>query len=93
MIKKFGKTISKNLLDDLASRFIINLPVEERLDTIRLFFNIEDAHWFYLDYYCEHGSRNKKCNLTKFAIQLLNHIPSLAHTVRNIDENMKKFIK
>lgn len=37
----------------LYSRFIINVPEEERTDLIRIFFQIEIAHWFYLDFYCE----------------------------------------
>ncbi|KAL5004972.1 hypothetical protein ScPMuIL_018428 [Solemya velum] len=40
------------VLDDLCSRFIINIPEEERQDRIRIFFQIELAHWFYLDFYC-----------------------------------------
>lgn len=37
----------------LLSRFIINVPEEERTDLIRIFFQIEIAHWFYLDFYCD----------------------------------------
>ena len=37
----------------VLSRFIINIPEEERTDLIRIFFQIEIAHWFYLDFYCE----------------------------------------
>lgn len=44
--------IPRDILDDLASRFIINVPVEERSDLIRICFQIELAHWFYLDFYC-----------------------------------------
>ena len=29
------------------------MPEEERSDLIRIFFQIEIAHWFYLDFYCE----------------------------------------
>ncbi len=41
------------VLSDLCSRFIINVPEEERTDLIRIFFQIEIAHWFYLDFYCD----------------------------------------
>ena len=41
------------LLSQMTSRFIINVPEEERSDLIRIFFQIEIAHWFYLDFYCE----------------------------------------
>ena len=29
------------------------MPEEERSDLIRIFFQIEIAHWFYLDFYCD----------------------------------------
>ncbi len=41
-----------------SSRFIINVPDEERSDMIRLFFQIELAHWFYLDFYCDTSFSN-----------------------------------
>ena len=34
------------------------MPEEERTDLIRIFFQIEIAHWFYLDFYCEASSYN-----------------------------------
>jgi hypothetical protein len=37
-------------LDDLAARFIINLPKEEFQSFERLCFQIEQAHWFYIDH-------------------------------------------
>ena len=46
-------TIPEGVLSDLCSRFIINVSEEERSDLIRIFFQIEIAHWFYLDFYCE----------------------------------------
>jgi len=46
-------TIPEGVLSDLCSRFIINVPEEERTDLIRVFFQIEIAHWFYLDFYCD----------------------------------------
>jgi len=33
------------------SRFLINIPHEERRDVVRLCFQIELAHWFYIDFY------------------------------------------
>lgn len=35
------------------SRFIINVPEEERQNLIRICFQIELAHWFYIDFYCD----------------------------------------
>jgi len=38
-------------LDDLCSRFLINLPARSKRNMIRLGFEIELAHWYYLDCY------------------------------------------
>ena len=34
-------------LSDVEARFILNLPDTELNQTDRLFFQIEQAHWFY----------------------------------------------
>lgn len=49
------------------SRFIINIPEEERQDLIRIFFQIELAHWFYLDFYCEENADLKQCGIKEFS--------------------------
>ncbi|CAI2167837.1 9478_t:CDS:2 [Funneliformis geosporum] len=40
------------ILDDLSSRFIINVPEEELASVERICFQIEQAHWFYEDFHC-----------------------------------------
>lgn len=60
--------ISKDILDDLGSRFIINVPENERQNLIRVCFQIELAHWFYLDFYCV--AQKQKCGIKQFAFQL-----------------------
>ncbi|KAI1905169.1 hypothetical protein AGOR_G00013370 [Albula goreensis] len=42
--------IPTGVLDDLCSRFILHIPSEERDNAIRVCFQIELAHWFYLDF-------------------------------------------
>lgn len=44
--------IPSDILDDLASRFIINVPDMELNNLIRICFQVEQAHWFYLDFFC-----------------------------------------
>ncbi|XP_073990530.1 decapping mRNA 2 isoform X2 [Rhodnius prolixus] len=66
------------------SRFIINVPEEERNDIIRLCFQIELAHWFYLDFYTR-GLRDKKtCGIKEFAFQIFRHIPYLQPYACNV---------
>lgn len=60
--------ISSDILDDLGCRFIINVPENERQNLIRVCFQIELAHWFYLDFYCV--AQKQKCGIKQFAYQL-----------------------
>ncbi|TRY90403.1 hypothetical protein DNTS_025317 [Danionella cerebrum] len=48
--------IPKGVLDDLCSRFILHIPSEERDNAIRVCFQIELAHWFYLDFCLQNSS-------------------------------------
>ncbi|XP_058462912.1 m7GpppN-mRNA hydrolase [Malaya genurostris] len=75
--------ISSDILDDLGSRFIINVPVEERENLIRICFQIELAHWFYLDFYC--SVQKQKCGIKQFAFQLFEHIPFLRPHLISVD--------
>ena len=60
-----------NPLFPSCSRFIVNVPEEERKDLVRLCFQIELAHWFYIDFYCsEEGSTRKHCSFKEFAANI-----------------------
>lgn len=70
---KENHQIPSDILDDLASRFIINVPVEERSDFIRICFQIELAHWFYLDFYCSvEEEKLIPCGIKQFAYHLFH---------------------
>uniref|UniRef100_A0A182YAY5 m7GpppN-mRNA hydrolase n=2 Tax=Anopheles stephensi TaxID=30069 RepID=A0A182YAY5_ANOST len=75
--------ISSDIMDDLASRFIINVPEEERKNLIRICFQMELAHWFYLDFYCAEGKH--KCGIKQFAQQMFKHVPFLQPHWPNVD--------
>lgn len=38
------------ILHDLASRFLINIPAHEKKDMVRICFQVELAHWYYIDF-------------------------------------------
>ncbi|XP_017086265.1 uncharacterized protein LOC108118208 isoform X2 [Drosophila eugracilis] len=90
--------IPSDILDDLASRFIINVPDMELNNLIRMCFQIELAHWFYLDFFCapETGEDGEtpKCvqrklptvGIKQFAMQLFQHIPFLNKHFGTVDE-------
>ncbi|KAI6058194.1 M7GpppN-mRNA hydrolase isoform X2 [Aix galericulata] len=53
--------IPSSVLDDLCSRFILHIPSEERDNAIRVCFQIELAHWFYLDFYMQNTPGLPQC--------------------------------
>ncbi|XP_053611253.1 m7GpppN-mRNA hydrolase [Plodia interpunctella] len=80
-------SIPIDILDDLCSRFIINLPQEDRGNLVRICFQIELAHWFYLDYYCtDESNRLNPCGIREFAAHIFQHVPQLREHIRNLDE-------
>lgn len=96
-VTKNGLQIPSDILDDLASRFIINNPDMELSNFIRICFQIELAHWFYLDFFCaavgdqpHHEELRKRklptCGMKQFAIQIFQHIPFLREHVSSIDQ-------
>jgi len=42
--------IDIDIIEDILCRFIFNLPKAEQT-TDRIFFHIQNAHWFYSDFY------------------------------------------
>ena len=55
-IKKKKKESNMNLktaVNAVVARFILSWPEEIPLDSIRLFFQLEQAHWFYEDFYAD----------------------------------------
>lgn len=75
-----------------CSRFIINVPEEERKDLVRICFQIELAHWFYLDFYCtEENPKLKSCNMKDFATHIFQHIPFLKPHVQRIDAVLEEW--
>ncbi|KAG0728493.1 m7GpppN-mRNA hydrolase [Chionoecetes opilio] len=72
--------IPTDLLDDIASRFLLDAPESELGDPISLCFLTELAYWFYLDEYAEEDDSLNNIKFDPFAQQLLNllHCNTLA---------------
>lgn len=83
--------IKEDVVDDLCSRFIINIPQEERSDLVRVCFHIELAHWFYIDYYCSEDDKLPKCQFKEFARIIFNNVPFLQQHVSKVDSVIDKF--
>lgn len=83
--------IPEDVVDDLCSRFIINIPQEERSDLIRVCFHIELAHWFYIDYYCSEQKELPKCQFREFARIVFINVPFLQQHVSKVDSVIDKW--
>ncbi|CAF1168766.1 unnamed protein product [Rotaria sordida] len=83
--------IPAKVLDDLCSRFIINIPAEQRDDLVRVLFAVELAHWFYIDFYCEDDDDLYVCNIREFAQQIFHHCPFLRDYVHNLDSILSRW--
>ncbi|NXA92186.1 DCP2 hydrolase, partial [Melanocharis versteri] len=59
------------------SRFILHIPSEERDNAIRVCFQIELAHWFYLDFYMQNTPGLPQCGIRDFAKADILHCPFL----------------
>ena len=53
----------KEALEDVHTRFILNLPASELETADRLFFQLEQAWWFYEDWICD---KNPEKQLPRF---------------------------
>jgi len=80
-------SIPVEILDEIAARFIVNLNDEERKDTVRICFQLEEAHWFYIDFYVNKQPHLnlQGGNIRTFAEHMLKHVHFLREHVVNLD--------
>ncbi|KAG6890414.1 hypothetical protein C0995_008768 [Termitomyces sp. Mi166 len=67
----------EEVLDDLSSRFILNLPDDELSSLERICFQVEQAHWFYEDFIREENPKFPSLPLKKFSEMLFQTCPLL----------------
>jgi len=80
-------SIPLDILDELAARFIIPMREEERADLVRVCFLIEQAHWFYIDFYVnESHHKLAGSNMKEFAAHIFQHIPFLRQHADRVDQ-------
>ncbi|KAF0980826.1 hypothetical protein FDP41_013309 [Naegleria fowleri] len=81
-----------DIILELVVKFIMNCPEEEHENFDRLFFQIEEAFWFYLDFYREQNPSLPKFNLNQFADQVFLVCPHLQPFRKSVDEHIQSFI-
>jgi mRNA-decapping enzyme subunit 2 len=63
---KNGGLPPQELLDDLCSRLVLNVPKEDQQSFERILFLVENAHWFYEDNSVEKNPSLKSFTLKEF---------------------------
>jgi mRNA-decapping enzyme subunit 2 len=80
-------------LEDLSSRFILNVPEEEIASSDRIYFQVEQAHWFYEDFLRPRFAHLPGFGLKKFAELLFTACPVLeACTAEQLQELYRRFL-
>ncbi|KAL5708131.1 5'-(N(7)-methylguanosine 5'-triphospho)-[mRNA] hydrolase [Ranunculus cassubicifolius] len=82
---------SQELLDDLCSRFVLNVPREDLESFERILFLVEQAHWFYEDNSVEQNPSLKSLSLREFTSLMFNSCVALRPYIAHIDDIYKDF--
>ncbi|CAL6349365.1 unnamed protein product [Bathycoccus prasinos] len=80
------------LLEDLAMRFVLNVPAEELANPNRILFLIELAWWHYEDFSRKNDATLPKFSLSNFAELLYLTIPQLKRFAPKAKEIYGKFV-
>ncbi|XP_020579312.1 mRNA-decapping enzyme subunit 2 [Phalaenopsis equestris] len=81
----------QELLDDLCSRFVLNVPQEDLESFERIFFLLEQAHWFYEDNSVEQNPALKSLSFKEFTSLMFNNCAALRPYINHIDDIYKDF--
>ncbi|XP_058101756.1 mRNA-decapping enzyme subunit 2-like isoform X1 [Magnolia sinica] len=81
----------QELLDDLCSRFVLNVPQEDLQSFERILFLVEQAHWFYEDNSMEQNPLLKALSLREFTSLMFNSCAALRPYIAHIDDIYKDF--
>ena len=76
-----SKSALQDAFDDLSVQFIMNCPAEEFQSFERLFFQLEQAHWFYEDFMREQSPSLRGFKLQASLLPLGDSVTE-AHTRR-----------
>lgn len=79
------------VMDELQSRFLVNLPASELASSERLFFQIEQCYWFYEDFYADQYAHLQHVKLNDFAQQMFIHCKMLQPLARRCHELFQDF--
>ncbi|BGP27904.1 mRNA-decapping enzyme subunit 2 [Rhodotorula toruloides] len=92
----FASLQLEQVLDDLAARFIVNLPQEELESMDRVCFQIEQAHWYYEDFIrptASNPSLLPSYSLKAFSLLMFKSCPLLHDLVPQHQTIWESFMK
>ncbi|KAF8140269.1 Dcp2, box A domain-containing protein [Boletus edulis] len=81
------------VLEDLSSRFLLNLPDEEISSLERICFQVEQAHWFYEDFVREQNPKFPSLPLKKFSEMLFHACPLLHQWSHDHEQAFNTFMQ
>ncbi|KAG5639238.1 hypothetical protein H0H81_005312 [Sphagnurus paluster] len=81
------------VLEDLSSRFILNLPDDELSSLERICFQVEQAHWFYEDFIREENPKFPSLPLKKFSAMLFHACPLLHQWSHDHEQAFNTFMQ
>ena len=68
--------LNREIIDEILCRFIVNLPLKE-LAPDRIFFHVQEAYWFYLDFILPNKDLKQPYkNEKNFGQILFDHLPN-----------------
>lgn len=77
--------------EDIHSRFLSTLPVEELESFDRLFFHLQEASWFYSDFYTDRDSTLPRMTLKTFCRSFFQYSPFLQPHFPQFEELFNNF--
>ncbi|KAJ6826563.1 mRNA-decapping enzyme subunit 2-like [Iris pallida] len=81
----------QELLDDLCSRFVLNVPKEDLESFERILFLVEQAHWFYEDNSVEQNPSLKSLSFKEFTSLMFKSCAALRPYIAHFDDIYKDF--
>merc|ERR1712080_753272 len=83
--------IPQSLLNDLCSRFLINIPSNEKNDMVRFCFQMELAHWYYIDFCRQDDPDLPACGMKAFISRILTDYKFLNKSQESVQSIYEKW--
>lgn len=80
-------------MNSVLSRFFLNLPHEEFSSSERIFVQLEQAYWFYEDFYCDHNADLERFTEKEFCHRVFSLVTALQPYLSRFEELYADFQK